>query len=60
MNIRYGENSETNWKKLLLFDETKIQTRRHVWRKPDAARHHKHAIPHVKHGDGSLMALEGL
>lgn len=32
-----------------------IQTRRHVWYKLNAARHHKHAIPITKRCVGRLL-----
>ena len=31
------------------------ETRHHVWQTPSIAHHHKHTIPTVKHGGGSIM-----
>nr|ACV85768.1 transposase [Acipenser fulvescens]ACV85769.1 transposase [Acipenser fulvescens] len=57
---RHVGDSETKWKKILWFDETKIEpfglnAKRYVWRKPNTAHHPENTIPTVKHGGGSIM-----
>ncbi len=53
-------DSEENWVKLLLSDETKtelfgINSPRRIWRRRNAAYDPKNTIPTVKHGGGNIM-----
>uniref|UniRef100_A0A8P4FYI4 Transposase Tc1-like domain-containing protein n=1 Tax=Dicentrarchus labrax TaxID=13489 RepID=A0A8P4FYI4_DICLA len=57
---RHVLESKVNWKKVLWFDEAKIelfvhQTRHYVWQTPNTAHCHKYTISTVKHGGGSIM-----
>ena len=54
------ETLKVNWKMVLWSGETKMepcghQTKRYVWQTPKTAHHHKHTIPTVRHGGGSIM-----
>ncbi|KAG2465666.1 TCB1 transposase, partial [Polypterus senegalus] len=52
---KHLKDSQTVRNKILWSDETKIELRRHVWRKPGTAHHQANTIPTVKHGGGSIM-----
>ncbi len=58
--LKFANDSEENWVKVLWSDETKIQlfginSTRRVWRRRNAAYHPKNTIPTVKHGGGNIM-----
>ncbi len=58
--LKFANDSEENWVKVLWSDETKIQLlginwTRHVWRRKNAAYDPKNTIPTVKHGGGNIM-----
>ncbi len=58
--LKFANDSEENWVKVLWSDETKIQlfginSTRRVWRRRNAAYDHKNTIPTVKHGGGNIM-----
>ncbi len=58
-NLKFANDSEENWVKVLWSDETKIQlfginSTRRVWRR-NAAYDSKNTIPTVKHGGGNIM-----
>ena len=57
---RHVVDPKVSWKKVFWSDEIKMelfghQTRRCVWWTPSTAHHHKHTIPTMKHGGGSIM-----
>ncbi len=59
-HLKFANDSEENWVKVLWSDETKIQlfginSTRHVWRTRNAAYDPKNTIPTVKHGGGNIM-----
>ncbi len=58
--LKFANDSEENWVKVLWSDETKIQlfginSTRRVWRRRNAAYGPKNTIPTVKHGGGNIM-----
>ncbi len=58
--LKFANDSEENWVKVLWSDETKIQlfginSTRRVWRRRNAAYDPKNTIPAVKHGGGNIM-----
>ncbi len=58
--LKFTNDSEENWVKVLWSDETKIQlfginSTRCVWRRRNAAYDPKNTIPTVKHGGGNIM-----
>ncbi len=58
--LRFANDSEENWVKVLWSDETKIElfginSTRRVWRRRNAAYDPKNTIPTVKHGGGNIM-----
>ncbi len=60
--LKFANDSEENWVKVLWLDETKIQlfgisSTRHVWRRRNAAYDLRNTIPTVKHGGGNIMLL---
>ncbi len=57
--LKFANDSEENWVKVLRSDETKIElfginSTRRVWRRKNAA-YDKNTIPTVKHGGGNIM-----
>ncbi len=57
--LKFANDSEENWVKVLWSDETKIKlfginSTRRVWRKRNAAYDPKNTIP-IKHGGGNIM-----
>ncbi len=62
--LKFANDSEENWVKVLWSDETKIQlfginSTRRVWRRRNAAYDPKNTIPTVKHGGGNIMLCRG-
>ncbi len=62
VRLKFANDSEENWVKVLWSDETKIQlfdinSMRRVWRRRNAAYDPKNTIPTVKHGGGTHSAL---
>ncbi len=58
--LKFANDSEENWVKVLWSDETKIQlfginSTRLVWRRRNAACDPKNTIPTIKHGGGNIM-----
>ncbi len=58
--LKFANDSEENWVKVLWSDETKIQlfginSTRCVWRRSNAAYDPKNTIPIVKHGGGNML-----
>ncbi len=58
--LKFANDSEENWVKVLCSDETKIQlfginSTLRVWRRRNAAYDPKNTIPTVKHGGGNIM-----
>ncbi len=58
--LKFANDSEENWVKVLLSDETKIElfginSTCRVWRRRNAAYDPKNTIPTVKHGGGIIM-----
>ncbi len=58
--LKFANDSEENWVRVLWLDETKIQlfdinSARHVWRRRNAAYDPKNTIPTVKHGGGNII-----
>ncbi len=58
--MKFANDSEENWVKVLWSDEIKIQifginSTRHVWRRRNAAYDPKNTIPTIKHGGGNIM-----
>ncbi len=58
--LKFANDSEENWVKVLWSDETKIQlfginSTRRVWRRRNAAYNPKNTIPTIKHGGGNIM-----
>ncbi len=58
--LKFANDSEENWVKVLWSDETKIQlfginSTRRVWRRRNAAYDPKNTIPTIKHGGGNIM-----
>ncbi len=58
--LKFANDSEENWVKVLWSDETKIElfginSTRCVWRRRNAAYDPKNTIPTVKHGGGNIM-----
>ncbi len=58
--LKFANDSEENWVKVLWSDETKIQlfginSTLRVWRRRNAAYDPKNTIPTVKHGGGNIM-----
>ncbi len=58
--VKFSNDSEENWVKVLWSDETKIQlfgikSTRRVWRRRNTAYDPKNTIPTVKHGAGNIM-----
>ncbi len=58
--LKFANDSEENWVKVLWSDETKIQlfginSTRRVWRRRNAAYDPNNTIPTVKHGGGNIM-----
>ncbi len=58
--LKFANDLEENWVKVLWSDETKIQlfginSTRRVWRRRNAAYDSKNTIPIVKHGGGNIM-----
>ncbi len=58
--LKFANDLEENWVKVLWSDETKIQlfginSTRCVWKKRNAAYDPKNTIPTVKHGGGNIM-----
>ncbi len=58
--LKFANDSEENWVKVLWSDETKIElfginSTRRVWRRRNAAYDPKNTIPTVKHGGGNIM-----
>ncbi len=58
--LKFANDSEENWVKVLWSDETKIQlfginSTRRVWRTRNAAYDPKNTMPTVKHGGGNIM-----
>ncbi len=61
--LKFANDSEENWVKVLWSDETKIQlfginSTRRVWRRRNAAYDPKNTIPTVKHEGGNIMLWE--
>ncbi len=59
-HLKFANDSEKNWMKVLWSDETKIQlfginSTRHVWRRRNAVYDPKNTIPTVKHGGGNIV-----
>ncbi len=59
--LKFANDSEENWVKVLWSDETKIQlfginSTRRVWRRRNAAYDPKNTIPTVKHGGGNIKS----
>ncbi len=59
-HLKFANDSEENWVKVLWSDETKIQlfainSTRCVWRRRNATYDPKNTIPTVKHGGGNIM-----
>ncbi len=60
-HLKFANDSEENWMKVLWSDETKIQlfginSTRRVWRRRrNAVYDHKNTIPTVKHGGGNIV-----
>ncbi len=59
-HLKFANESEENWVKVLWSDENKIQlfginSTRRVWRRKNAAYDPKITIPTVKHGGGNIM-----
>ncbi len=62
-HLKFANDSEENWVKVLCSDETKIQlfginSTRRVWRTRNAAYDPKNTIPTVKHGGGNIMLYD--
>ncbi len=60
--LKFANDSEENWVKVLWSDETKIQlfginSTRRVWRRRNAAYDPKNTIPTIKHGGGNIILL---
>ncbi len=58
--LKFANDSEENWVKVLWSDETKIElfginSTRRVWRRRNAAYDPKNTIPAIKHGGGNIM-----
>ncbi len=58
--LKFANDSEENWVKVLWSDETKIQlfginSTHCVWRRRNAAYDPKNTVPTVKHGGGNIM-----
>ncbi len=58
--LKFANDSEENWVKVLWSDETKIElfginSTHRVWRTRNAAYDPKNTIPTVKHGGGNIM-----
>ncbi len=58
--LKFANDSEENWVKVLWSDETKIKlfdinSTRCVWRRRNAAYDPKNTMPTVKHGGGNIM-----
>ncbi len=58
--LKFSNDSEKNWVKVLWSDETKIElfginSTRRVWRRRNAAYDPKNTIPTVKHGGGNII-----
>ncbi len=58
--LKFDNDSEENWVKVLWSDETKIKlfvinSTRCVWRRRNSAYDPKNTIPTVKHGGGNIM-----
>ncbi len=58
--LKFANDSEENWVKVLGSDETKIElfvinSTRRVWRRRNAAYDPKNTIPTIKHGGGNIM-----
>ncbi len=59
-HLKFANDSEENWVKVLWSDETKIElfginSTRRVWRRRNAAYDAKNTIPTIKHGGGNIM-----
>ncbi len=62
--LKFANDSEENWVKVLWSDETKIKlfginSTRRVWRRRNAAYDPKNTIPTVKHGGRNIMLWGG-
>ncbi len=60
VHLKFANDSEENWVKVLWSDETKIKlfginSTRRVWRRRNAAYDPKNTIPTVKHWGGNIM-----
>ncbi len=58
--LKFANDSEENWVKVLWSDETKIKlfsinSTRCVWRRRNATYDPKNTIPTIKHGGGNIM-----
>ncbi len=58
--LKFANDSEENWVKVLWSDETKIElfginSTRRVWRRRNVAYDPKNTIPTIKHGGGNIM-----
>ncbi len=61
--LKFANDSEENWVKVLCSDETKIQlfginSTRRVWRRRNGAYDPKNTMPTVKHGGGNIMLYD--
>ncbi len=59
-HLKFANDSEENWMKVLWSDETKIQlfginSTHRVWRRRNAVYDPKNTIPTVKHGGGNIV-----
>ncbi len=64
VRLKFANDSEENWVKVLCSDETKIElfginSTHRVWRRRNAAYGYKNTIPTVEHGGGNIMLWQG-